>query len=38
VSFRGVSAVAIGRKFISYIACDSAEDATRAVAALKKLR
>lgn len=38
VSFRGVSAVAIGKKFISYIACDSAEDAARAVAALKKLR
>jgi hypothetical protein len=38
VSFRGVSAVAIGRKFISYIACDSAEDAARAVSTLKKLR
>jgi predicted amino acid-binding ACT domain protein len=38
VSFRGVSACAIGRKFVSYIACDSAEDAARAVAALKKLR
>ena len=38
VSFRGVSAVAIGRKFISYIACDSAEDAARAIATLKKLR
>ena len=38
VSFRGVSAVAIGRKFISYVACDTAEDATKAVAALKKLR
>ena len=38
VSFRGVSAVAIGRKFISYIACDTAEDAAKAVGALKKLR
>jgi hypothetical protein len=38
VSFRGVSACAIGRKFVSYIACDSAEDAAKAVAALKKLR
>lgn len=38
ISFRGVSAVAIGRKFISYIACDSAEDAAKAVSALKKLR
>lgn len=37
VSFRGVSAVAIGRKFISYIACDSAEDAAKAIAVLKKL-
>jgi hypothetical protein len=38
VSFRGVSAVAIGRKFISYIACDTAEEQAKAVAALKKLR
>ena len=38
VSFRGISAVAIGRKFLSYIACDSAEDATRAVSALRKMR
>ena len=37
VSFRGLSAIAIGKKFISYIACDSAEDAAKAVAALKKL-
>jgi len=37
ISFRGVSAVAIGRNFISYIACDSAEDATRALSALKKV-
>ena len=32
VSFRGVSAVAMGKKFISYIACDSAEDAAKAIA------
>ena len=38
VNVRGISAVAIGRKFISYIACDSAEDQAKAVAALKKLR
>ena len=38
INFRGVSAVAIGTKFISYIACDSAEDAARAIAALKKLK
>jgi predicted amino acid-binding ACT domain protein len=37
VSFRGISAVAIGRKFISYIACDSAADAAKAVSVLKKL-
>jgi hypothetical protein len=37
VSFRGVSAVAVGRKFISYIACDTAEDAARAISVLKKL-
>jgi hypothetical protein len=37
ISFRGVSAVAIGRNFISYIACDSAEDAARAVTVLKKV-
>ena len=37
ISFRGVSAVAIGRKFISFIALDSAEDAAKAVAVLKKL-
>ena len=38
VSFRGISACAIGRKFVSYVACDSAEDAAKAVAALRKLR
>ena len=37
ISFRGVSAVAVGRKFISYIACDSAEDATKAISVLKKI-
>lgn len=37
ISFRGISAVAIGRKFVSYLACDSAEDAARAIAALKKV-
>jgi hypothetical protein len=38
ISFRGISGVAIGRKFISFIACDSADDQAKAVAALKKLR
>jgi hypothetical protein len=37
INFRGVSAVAIGSKFISYIACDSAEDAAKAIGVLKKL-
>ena len=37
ISFRGLTAIAIGRKFISYVACDSAEDAVRAAAVLKKI-
>jgi len=37
VSFRGMSATAIGTKFASHIVVDSAEDAARAVAALKKV-
>ena len=37
VSFRGLTAIAIGKKFISYVALDSAEDAAKAVAALKKI-
>jgi predicted amino acid-binding ACT domain protein len=38
ISFRGISAIAIGRNFVSYLACDSAEDQARAIAALKKLK
>ena len=38
VSIRGMSGVAIGRKFVSFIACDSADDQARAIAALKKSR
>ncbi|MGH8665325.1 MAG: ACT domain-containing protein [Burkholderiales bacterium] len=38
ISFRGISGIAIGRKFVSYIACDSAKDQTKAIAALKKLK
>ena len=38
VSFRGISAIAIGRKFVSYVACDSAEDQAKAIGALKKLK
>jgi hypothetical protein len=37
ISFRGISAAAIGTQFVSYLACDSAEDADRAVGVLKKL-
>lgn len=38
VSFRGISAIAIGRKFLSYVACDSPEDQAKTIAALKKLK
>jgi hypothetical protein len=38
VNFRGMSAVAIGKKFVSYIALDSADDQAKAIAALKKLK
>jgi len=38
VSFRGISGFAIGKKFVSYIACDSAKDQAKAIAALKKLK
>jgi hypothetical protein len=37
ISFRGLSAIAMGRKFISYLALDSAEDADKAIRALKKI-
>jgi hypothetical protein len=37
ISFRAVSASAIGRKFISYVALDNAADVARATAVLKKL-
>jgi predicted amino acid-binding ACT domain protein len=38
LSFRGISGIAIGRRFVSYVACDSAEDQAKAIAALKKLK
>ena len=38
ITFRGISGIAIGRKFVSYIACDSAEDQTKSIATLRKLR
>jgi hypothetical protein len=37
ISFRGLTAIALGRKFISYIALDNEDDAAKAVAVLKKL-
>ena len=37
ISFRGLTAHAIGRKFVCNIALDSAEDADRAAKVLKKL-
>jgi len=36
VSFRGLSAIAVGRKFICYLALDNAEDADRAIQAIRK--
>lgn len=37
ISFRGMQACVIGSKFLSFIACDSADDAAKAVKALRKL-
>ena len=37
ISFRGLSAAAVGRKFVAHLAVDSAEDAKKAMAALKKV-
>ena len=37
VSFRGMSSTVIGSKFVSHIVVDSADDAARAAAALKKV-
>jgi hypothetical protein len=37
VSFRGLSAMAVGTKFVGYIALDSAADADRAAKALRKV-
>lgn len=38
ISFRGLSGVAIGKKFVSFIALDSAEDQAKAIAALRKIK
>ena len=37
ISLRALSASAVGRKFVSYVALDSAEDAAKAVSLLRKL-
>ena len=37
VSFRALSASAHGKKFVTYVALDSAEDAAKAAAALRKV-
>jgi hypothetical protein len=37
ISFRGLSAAAIGRKFVGYVAFDNAADAERAAKVLKKV-
>ena len=37
ISFRALSAAAIGSKFVAYLALDTAADATKANAVLKKL-
>ena len=38
INFRGMSALAMGRKFVSFVALDSADDQARAIATLKKLK
>ena len=37
LNLRGVSGASFGRRFVAYLALDSAEDATKAIAVLKKL-
>jgi predicted amino acid-binding ACT domain protein len=37
ISFRALSAMAIGRKFVAYLALDTAEEAVKAVGVLRKL-
>ena len=37
ISFRALSATAIGRKFVSFVALDSSEDAARAASLLRKV-
>ena len=37
ISFRGLSGTAVGRKFVGYVALDSADAAAKAASVLKKL-
>jgi hypothetical protein len=37
ISFRGINGVALGKNFLSFVAVDSADDAAKAVKALRKL-
>src|SRR5207249_3720753 len=37
ISFRGMQASVIGKNFLSFVACDNADDAAKAVKALRKL-
>ncbi len=37
ISFRALSAIAIGRKFVHFVALDSAEDAAKTASLLRKL-
>ena len=38
INFRGMSALAMGKKFVSFVALDSAEDQAKAIATLRKLK
>ena len=38
ISVRGISGISIGRKFVSYLACDNADNQAKAIAVLKKLK
>ena len=38
INFRGMSAVAVGKKFVSFLALDNAEYQAKAISVLKKLK
>jgi predicted amino acid-binding ACT domain protein len=38
INLRGLSGAAIGKRFVAYVAADTAKDATKAAAVLRKLR